>query len=99
MCIRDSDYTGADNVDIAAVDHFVDELLAKGLVDRRPIYALGNSVAGHMASTWAMVRADRVAAFATYGSDAPRASWSCPGPPPAAMVLYRACDEITPCGA
>jgi dienelactone hydrolase len=95
----DSDYVALDNVDVGAVDHFVDELLAKGLVDRRRIYALGVSVAGHMAATYAMLRADRVAAFATYGSDGPRAGWSCPGPPPPAMVLYRACDGVVGCDA
>jgi hypothetical protein len=50
-----------------------------------------------MAATYAMMRADRVAAFATYGSDGPPATWSCPGPPPPAMVVYRACDAAFPC--
>jgi poly(3-hydroxybutyrate) depolymerase len=93
----DTSYTGADHVDVAAVDAFVDVLDRRGHVDRRRIYALGNSFGGHMAATYAMMRADRVAAFASYGSDAPSAAWSCPGPPPPAMVLYRACDEFTPC--
>jgi poly(3-hydroxybutyrate) depolymerase len=93
----DADYTGADNADVATVDHFVEELLAKGLVDRRRIYAFGMSLSGRMAATYAMVRADRVAALGVYGSDAPRASWSCPGPPPPAFVLYRACDDVVAC--
>lgn len=93
----DSEYTGEGNVDVAAADHFVDALLDQKLVDRRRIYALGASYGGHMAATYAMLRADRVAAFATYGSDAPPADWSCPGPPPPAMVLYRACDDAFPC--
>lgn len=95
--VFDTEYTGADNVDVAAVDHFVEELLARKLVDRTRIYALGGSYGGHMAATYAMMRADRVAAFATYGSDAPRAPWTCPGPPPPAMVIYRACDQFFPC--
>jgi dienelactone hydrolase len=93
----DTGYTGADHVDVAAVDTFIDGLDRKGLIDRRRVYALGNSLGGHMAATYAMMRADRVAAFATYGSDAPSAVWSCPGPAPPAMVLYRACDQLMPC--
>jgi len=95
--IFDTDYTGADSVDLAAVDHFYDELATKGLVDARRVYTLGASWGGRMAATYAMARADRVAAFATYGSDAPRAVWSCAGPPPPAVVLYRACDTPFPC--
>lgn len=95
----DADYTGEDNVDLATVDHFVAALDARNLVDKRRVYALGSSNGGHMAATYAMMRADRVAAFATYGSDAPRASWTCPGPPPPALFVYRACDQIAPCDA
>lgn len=95
--IFDAGYTGPDNVDVAAVDHFTGELAARGLVDKARVYALGASHGGHMAATYAMMRADRVAAFATYGSDAPPATWSCPGPPPPAMVVYRACDAVFPC--
>ena len=93
----DTEYTGEDNVDVAAVDHFIGELTQQKLVDRARIYTLGASYGGHMAATYAMMRADRVAAFATYASDAPPAEWSCPSPPPPAMVLYRACDDAFPC--
>jgi hypothetical protein len=50
-----------------------------------------------MAATYAMMRADRVAAFATFATDAPRAAWSCGGPPPPALVVYRACDGFFSC--
>ncbi|WP_437760512.1 prolyl oligopeptidase family serine peptidase [Sorangium sp. So ce1389] len=93
----DAEFTGDGNVDVATVDAFVDQLLQQKLVDRRRIYALGASYGGHMAATYAMMRADRVAAFATFGSDAPPASWACPGPPPPAMAMYRACDDVFPC--
>ncbi|WP_438030579.1 prolyl oligopeptidase family serine peptidase [Sorangium sp. So ce233] len=93
----DVEFTGDGNVDVATVDAFVDQLLEKKLVDRRRIYALGASYGGHMAATYAMMRADRVAAFATFGSDAPPATWACPGPPPPAMAIYRACDDVFPC--
>jgi poly(3-hydroxybutyrate) depolymerase len=95
--VFDTDYTGQDNVDVLAMDHFVGELEARKLVDKRRVYALGGSFGGQMAATYAMMRADRVAAFATYASDAPRAAWTCPGPPPPAMVMYRACDAFFPC--
>ncbi len=93
----DTEYTGNDNVDIAAADYFLDALIEKKLVDKRRIYAVGNSWGGQMAATYAMMRADRVAAFAVYGSDAPPAKWICPGPPPPAMVVYRACDSFFSC--
>lgn len=95
----DTEYTGEGNTDVVTVDHFVSELEAKGLVDRRRIYTLGASLGGHMAATYAMTRADKIAAFAVFGTDAPHASWSCPGPPPPALVLYRACDGFISCEA
>lgn len=93
----DTGYTGPDNVDLAIVDQFLDQLIARGLVDRSRIYAAGMSAGGHMAATYAMMRADRVAAFATFAADGPPATWACPGPPPPGMVLYRACDGVVPC--
>lgn len=97
--VFDTDYTGPDNVDVATVDHFVADLDAKGLVDRRRVYTLGASRGGHMAATYAMMRPDRVAAFAAYATDAPHAAWSCAGPPPPGLVLYRACDGYISCDA
>lgn len=90
-------YTGADNVDVATVDHFLDVLDAKKLVDRRRIYTLGNGAGGLMALTYAMLRADRVAASAVFASEAPSAEWQCAEPPPPAMAVYRACDAVVPC--
>jgi dienelactone hydrolase len=95
--VFDTDYTGADNQDVAAVDHFIAELDAKGLVDHRRTYTLGASYGGHMAATYAMMRADKVAAFAAFATDAPRASWSCGGPPPPGLMIYRACDGFFSC--
>jgi len=95
--VFDDEYSGPDSVDVATVDHFVAELEKKGLVDRRRVYTLGASLGGHMAVAYAMTRADRVAAFAAFATDAPRAAWSCPGPPPPGLVLYRACDGFISC--
>ena len=93
----DVDYTGDDNVDITTTDHFLSVLVERKVVDRRRVYTMGAGHGGLMAMTYAMMRADRVAAIVTYGSDAPKANWSCPGPPPPAFVVYRACDRIAPC--
>ena len=95
--VFDTDFTGEANVDVAAVDLFVEELASKGLVDRRRVFALGNAEGGAMAATYSMIRADKVAAFATFATVAPRAAWSCGGPPPPALMLYRACDDAAPC--
>lgn len=93
----DAAYTGAGNVDVATVDHFVGALEARGLVDRRRIYTLGNGAGGPMASTYAMLRADRVAASAVFASGAPTAEWQCAEPAPPTLIVYRACDSVVPC--
>jgi poly(3-hydroxybutyrate) depolymerase len=93
----DTEYTGPGNVDVATVDHFIGEIAAKGLVDARRVYTLGAAYGGQMAATYAMMRPDRVAAFGAYAADAPRAAWSCAGPPPPGIVVYRACDGFFSC--
>ena len=96
--IFDTDHLGEGNVDVAAVDQFIDVLQKRGIVDRRRIYTVGESKGGWMAATYAMWRADRIAAFATFASDAPPAVWTCEGvPPPPGLLLYRACDAVTAC--
>lgn len=96
--IFDSDFIGEGNVDVATVDQFIEVLTKKGLVDARRIYAVGEGKGGHMAATYAMLRADRVAAFAAFAADAPPASWTCADvPPPPAFLLYRACDAVAAC--
>lgn len=96
--IFDTDFIGEGNVDVALVDQLIADLTKRGLVDARRIYTVGESKGGLMAATYAMLRADKVAAFATFASDAPSASWTCADtPPPPALVMYRACDAITAC--
>lgn len=96
--IFDTDFLGEGNVDVATVDQLVEILDKRGLVDRRRVYTVGESKGGRMAATYAMWRADRVAAFATYASDGPAATWTCNDvPPPPALLLYRACDAVTAC--
>ena len=93
----DSAYSGADNVDRLTTDHLIDTLIDRKWVDERRVYAVGLGRGGQMAATYAMVRADRVAAFASYGGPPPTVEWQCPGPPPPGMILYRACDARTAC--
>lgn len=95
--VFETDYLGQDNVDVATVDHFIGELEGRGFVDRRRLYTMGASYGGHMAATYAMMRPDRVAAFGAFATDAPRATWSCSGPPPPGLVQYRACDAFFSC--
>jgi pimeloyl-ACP methyl ester carboxylesterase len=95
--VFDAEYTGDDGVDVATVDHFVDEVGKTGLVDRSRVYTMGASRGGQMAIHYAMLRSDRIAAFASFAAEPPPASWSCPGPPPPGAVVYRACDAIASC--
>lgn len=93
----DAAYSGADNLDRVTTDHLVDVLIERKWIDERRIYAMGLGRGGQMAATYAMVRADRVAAFVSYGGPPPVIEWQCPGPPPPGMVLYRACDARVAC--
>lgn len=90
-------HTSDDAPDVAITDAFVERVRERGLVDERRIYALGMGKGGQMAAAWSMIRADRVAAFASFGASEPEVAWRCPGPPPPAMILYRACDSVAPC--
>lgn len=96
--IFDTDHIGEGNVDVATVDQFIEVLKKRGLVDARRVYTVGEGKGGLMAATYAMWRADRVAAFATFASEGPSATWTCADvPPPPALILYRACDAVTAC--
>lgn len=96
--IFDSDFTGDGNVDVETVDKLVADLAKKGLVDAKRVYTVGESGGGKMAAMYAMLRSDKVAAFAVFGSEAPSVSWTCAdAPPPPALVMYRACDAVAPC--
>lgn len=95
--VFDTEYVSEDNVDIQTVDHFVDSIAAEGIVDRSRVYAMGWGAGGEMATLYASVRADRVAALAAFATSPPRATWSCPTPPTPAAIVYRACDAVTSC--
>ncbi len=94
----DTGHVARENTDAVMTDRFVDVLVRRGFVNEAQIYAIGASRGGEMAALWAMLRPDRVAAFAAYGATAQRLRWSCADlePTPAAIV-YRACDGVTSC--
>ncbi len=93
----DSDYHADENADVQALDKFVQQLQDQGLIDPTRIYALGHGRGGEMAALYSMLRPARVAAFATFASNAAAFRWSCSEPAPPAAILYRACDTTTPC--
>jgi poly(3-hydroxybutyrate) depolymerase len=97
--VFDTEYVSEDNVDIQTVDQFIDAIVAEGIVDRSRIYAMGWGAGGEMATLYASVRADRIAALAAFATAPPRATWSCPTPPTPAAIFYRACDAVTSCEA
>ncbi len=85
------------NADVKATDRFVALLERRGWVDRRRVYAMGAGQGGEMAALYAMLHADRVAAFATSAANAGKLRWTCEREPPPAAVIYRACDAVTAC--
>lgn len=93
----DLEHVSRQNLDVAAADHFVDVLEERGIADKKRIYAVGTGRGGSMAINYAMIRADRVAAVAAFAPLPPAAVWSCAGPPPPAVVYYRACDRVVSC--
>lgn len=93
----DTDYTEPDNLDRVTTDHFVGAMLDRNIVDRSRVYTVGAGRGGAMAVTYAMLGADRIAAFGAYAPEPPTAEWTCPGPPPPGIVLYKSCDAITSC--
>jgi pimeloyl-ACP methyl ester carboxylesterase len=68
--VRVGDTTYNENVDAAAIDHFIDEMLGTGKVDRRRIYLMGWSNGAAMALLYALNR-PWVAAAAVYSAPDP----------------------------
>lgn len=58
-----------DNLDALAIDHFLDEVVARGLVDTDRIYVFGWSNGAYMAALYGMWRANRI----PWGTMTPRA--------------------------
>jgi len=93
----DARFVSDENPDVRTTDRFVELLEKRGWIDRRRVYAMGAGRGGEMAALYAMLRPDRVAAFASVAGDASTMRWTCPVEPPPAVIVYRACDSVTSC--
>lgn len=93
----DVEHISDENEDAVATDRFIEVVAKRGWIDRRRIYAVGDGVGGEMAALYAMLRPNRVAAFASYAGNAGGLKWTCSEEPPPAAIVYRACDTISKC--
>ncbi len=90
-------YVADDNADVRSTDRFIEVLEKRGWLDHRRFYAVGSGTGGEMAALYAMLRPDRVAAYASYAGNASALRWTCAEETPPAAILYRACDAVTSC--
>ncbi|MBW2526301.1 MAG: hypothetical protein JRI23_19120, partial [Deltaproteobacteria bacterium] len=86
-----------DNVDAQTVDHFVAGLQQERLVDGARVYTVGYGEGAPMAMLYAMLRPDLVASVALFAGVPAGLEWGCEGSAPPTLLLYRACDALTPC--
>ena len=92
----------ARNLDVLAIDHFVDEVVASGRVDPRRIYVFGWSNGAYMADLYGMWRSDRIAAIGQYAGADPWSRLPCAVTPKierkVPLVLLRnLCDALVSC--
>lgn len=90
------------NLDALAVDHFLDETIATGLVDTKRVYVFGWSNGAYMAALYGTWRSDRIAAIAQYAGADPFSREPCPvpfnGKRKVPLVLLRnLCDALVDC--
>ncbi len=93
----DAEHASSQNLDVLAVDQFLDQIVTRKIADPKRVYAVGTGRGGEMAVAYTLLRADRVAAFAAFAPHPPSVKWSCDGPEPPGITLYRACDRVVPC--
>lgn len=91
------------NLDAAAIDQFVGQVQARGIVDADRIYLTGWSNGGAMAELYSL-NTPAVAATATYSATAPFSDWQdpCEQTPfattlPPVMDVHNSCDVIGTC--
>jgi len=92
----------AKNLDVQAIDHFIDQAVATGLVDARQIYVFGWSNGADMAVLYGAWRAGRIAAVGQYAGTDPWQRTPCPvDMPPGRQVpltlLRNMCDAFATC--
>jgi len=94
----------ATNLDVQAIDHFIDEVVATGLVDEKQIYVFGWSNGANMAVLYGAWRSERIAAVAQYAGTDPWQRTPCPvDMPPGRRVpltlMRNMCDALAQCPA
>ena len=91
------------NVDVAAIDAFIQQVKDRGIVDDDRLYVTGWSNGGAMAELYSL-NTPEVAATATYSATAPFSDWRdpCAQAPfattlPPVMDIHNSCDVIGTC--
>ena len=94
----------ATNLDVQAIDRFIEQAVATGLVDAKQIYVFGWSNGADMAVLYGAWRADRVAAVGQYAGTDPWQRTPCPVEMPSGRqvpltLLRNMCDALATCSA
>lgn len=91
-----------ENLDVKAVDHFLDEVVATGKVDPQRIYVFGWSNGAYMTALYGTWRSDRIAAVAQYAGANPWSRDPCPVTfsytrKVPLFLMRNLCDALVPC--
>ena len=90
------------NLDVQAVDHFLDEVTAAEPIDPKRIYVFGWSNGAYMSALYGVWRSHRIAAIGQYAGADPWSRTPCPVPIPSGrqvplVLLRNLCDALVPC--
>jgi poly(3-hydroxybutyrate) depolymerase len=92
------------NLDVQAIDHFIEQAMASGLVDAKQIYVFGWSTGADMAVLYGAWRAEHIAAVGQYAGTDPWQRTPCPVAMPSGRkqplaLLRNMCDALATCSA
>jgi poly(3-hydroxybutyrate) depolymerase len=91
----------SENLDALAIDHFLDEVVATGLIDTDRIYVYGWSNGAYMAALYGVWRHERIAAIGQYAGANSWTQAPCPGTLPDQEVplflMRNLCDAAVKC--
>jgi predicted esterase len=90
------------NLDVQAVDHFLDKVTAAEPIDPQRIYVFGWSNGAYTAALYGVWRSHRIAAIGQYAGADPWSRTPCPVPMPTEhpvplVLLRNLCDALVPC--
>jgi poly(3-hydroxybutyrate) depolymerase len=90
------------NLDVQAIDHFIEQAIATGLVDPKQVYVFGWSNGADMAVLYGAWRAERIAAVGQYAGTDPWQRTPCPVTMPSGRkvpltLLRNMCDALATC--